>query len=213
MNKPKGSSKKGKEVSIDDRSTEEKIKQAARAVFTRKGYAATRTRDIAEEAGINLALLNYYFRSKEKLFDLIMFENMQHFLVGMKGILNDSSASLDDKITRFVSNYIDLLKSQPDLPLFVLHELKSNPEKLIQNMGMQKVLMESHFFKQLMEATKGKIHPLHLVMNIVSMTVFPFIASPILKGLGNLKHKDFEALMEERKKMIPVWIQAILKTK
>ena len=60
-----------------DPSTEEKIKIAARSVFHKKGYAATRTRDIAEEAGINLALLNYYFRSKEKLIDIIMTETMQ----------------------------------------------------------------------------------------------------------------------------------------
>ena len=72
---------------IEDSSTEEKIKAAARKVFTRKGFAATRTRDISEEAGINLALLNYYFRSKEKLFDLVMMENMQHFLIGMKEVI------------------------------------------------------------------------------------------------------------------------------
>ncbi len=58
-------------------STEEKIKEAARRVFTQKGYAATRTRDIAEESGLNLALINYYFRSKEKLFDIIMLEHLQ----------------------------------------------------------------------------------------------------------------------------------------
>ncbi len=64
-------------IETPDQSTEEKIKEAARTVFTRKGYAATRTRDIAKEANINLALLNYYFRSKEKLFGLIMMEKMQ----------------------------------------------------------------------------------------------------------------------------------------
>jgi len=63
-----------------DTNTETKIKNAARVVFHKKGFAATRTRDIAEEADINLALLNYYFRSKQKLFDLIMFETMHGFL-------------------------------------------------------------------------------------------------------------------------------------
>ena len=69
---------KKKSVEVD-LSTEEKIKEAAKKVFLKKGYAATRTRDIAEEAGINLALLNYYFRSKEKLFDLIMLEKLEKF--------------------------------------------------------------------------------------------------------------------------------------
>ena len=71
---------KEKEITAKDLSTEEKIKAAAKKLFTQKGFAATRTRDIAEEAGINLALLNYYFRSKEKLFELVMKENVQLFL-------------------------------------------------------------------------------------------------------------------------------------
>jgi len=66
-----------------DLSTETKIKEAARVVFYKKGFSATRTRDIAEEAGINLALLNYYFRSKEKLFEIIMFETFSAFVQSM----------------------------------------------------------------------------------------------------------------------------------
>ena len=66
-------------------STEEKFKEAARVVFTRKGYAATKTRDIAEEAGLNLALLNYYFRSKEKLFEIIMLEKITQLFVLAEG--------------------------------------------------------------------------------------------------------------------------------
>ena len=66
---------------FNDLSTEEKIKNSARAVFHRKGFAAARTRDIAQEAGINLALLNYYFRSKEKLFNIVMLEAFQSFLM------------------------------------------------------------------------------------------------------------------------------------
>jgi len=74
---------------VTDDSTEEKIKDAARMVFTEKGYAATRTRDIAEKAGINLALLNYYFRSKEKLFDMIMLEKLMHLMKGIVQVAND----------------------------------------------------------------------------------------------------------------------------
>src|ERR1700751_6460756 len=94
-------------------STEEKIKQAARKIFMQKGYAATRTRDIAEEAGINLALLNYYFRSKEKLFDLIMLESLHDFRQHIIVALNDEKTSLESKIETLVSNYIDLLINQP----------------------------------------------------------------------------------------------------
>jgi AcrR family transcriptional regulator len=124
----KTESKKIETKAANDTSTEEKIKVAARKIFLRKGFAATRTRDIAEEAGLNLALLNYYFRSKEKLFDIIMLENLQHFIEGIKDILNDKQTSLAQKIEAIVNNYINLLMHQPELPLFVLHELRSHPK-------------------------------------------------------------------------------------
>src|SRR3954470_1649970 len=79
-------------------SAEEKIKAAARVVFHQKGFAATRTRDIAQEAGINLALLNYYFRSKQKLFDLIMAETVSAFMQNMVLVLNDEKTTLAHKI-------------------------------------------------------------------------------------------------------------------
>src|SRR3990170_3876838 len=92
-----------------DPSTEEKIKEAARIIFTQKGFAATRTRDIAEAAGLNLALLNYYFRSKEKLFDIIMMESLQYFMKGIGEIVTNEESSLEDKVSGIVSHYIDML--------------------------------------------------------------------------------------------------------
>lgn len=203
---PKGSS---------DTSTEEKIKGAAKKIFLKKGYAATRTRDIAEEAGLNLALLNYYFRSKEKLFDIIMLENLQHFIEGMREILNGKETTIEQKIGTIVSNYIDLLIQQPDLPLFVLHELRTNPKELISKIDREKFINRSYFMQQVREGIKeGKIaavNPLHFLMNIIGLTIFPFVASPILQNIGGLKQQDFNVLMEERKKLIPVWIKAMMK--
>lgn len=195
-----------------DSSTEEKIKAAANLVFTKKGYSGTRTRDIAEEAGINLALLNYYFRSKEKLFDIVMMENIQQFLMGIKGLLNNEGLSLTEKIALVAENYINLLRVQPDMPLFILSEIKSNPEKLATNMNVKEILLKSHFYQQLSETLSGKINPLHFIINIISLTVFPFVASPLIKVIGELKQEDFDKMAEERKKMIPVWVEAMLKT-
>jgi len=198
-----------------DTSTEERIKGAAKKIFLKKGYAATRTRDIAEEAGLNLALLNYYFRSKEKLFDIIMLENLQHFIEGIREILNDKETTIEQKIGTIVSNYIDLLIQQPDLPLFVLHELRTNPKELISKIDREKFINRSYFMQQVREGIKeGKIaavNPLHFLMNILGLTIFPFVASPILQNIGGLKQQDFNVLMEERKKLIPVWIKAMMK--
>jgi AcrR family transcriptional regulator len=195
-----------------DTSTEEKIKEAARKVFTQKGYAATRTRDIAEEAGLNLALLNYYFRSKEKLFELIMMEKMHKLFGALAPILNDTETSLDEKIELIALNYIDLLSVTPDLPLFVLSEIRNNPSKIGERMQVSKLIRESHFVKQL-KARKPDVHPLQLIMSLLGMVLFPFIAKPVFGTTGILAQKEFDTLMNERKKLIPKWIGLMLKSK
>lgn len=207
-----------KETIEDDPSTAERIKSAARKVFHKKGYAATRTRDIADEAGINLALLNYYFRSKEKLFDIIMLETMTGFFHMIKSIFNDETTTLEQKIERIASSYIDLLLVQPNIPLFILSELRSgNPDRLLSRLSMNEVIMHSKFAAQYEEGVKaGHIvrRPLiHLVMNLIAFCVFPFVGAPLLRRIGNMSDDQFKSLLVERKKLIPMWINATLKAR
>jgi AcrR family transcriptional regulator len=197
-----------------DISTEEKIKHAARVIFTRKGYAAARTRDIATEAGINLALLNYYFRSKQKLFELVMMENFQQFIKGIQTLLNEEETSLETKIENLVASYIELLIRQPDIPLFVLHEIRANPKMLVKRIGVKDLFEKSVFMKQFRTAVRGKkiraIHPVHLLMNLMGLTIFPFVAAPLLLHAVIGDQKEFLALMAQRKKLIPVWMKTMM---
>ncbi|HEY4155247.1 MAG TPA: helix-turn-helix domain-containing protein [Puia sp.] len=192
-------------------STEEKFKEAARKVFTRKGYAATRTRDIAEEAGLNLALLNYYFRSKEKLFGLIMAEKMQQFFGFMLPVINNASTTLEDKVEIIASNYIDLLLENPDLPFFILTEIRNNPAYFSKITGKQNPLLKSVLIKQFQEKVPGR-NPIHYLINLLGMCVFPFVMNPVLQKQGVLDDKSFKALARERKTLIPVWIKTMLKS-
>lgn len=194
-----------------DLSTEEKIKQAAQKVFMKKGYAATRTRDIAEEAGINLALLNYYFRSKEKLFELIMIEKLGNFFGAIAPILNNEELSLEQKMTHLSGSYIDMLNENPELPLFILSEIRYNPDRFANRMPLQKIV-ESHLTKQLHDK-RPDLHPLHFLMNLLAMTVFPFIMKPVIHAVGVFSEKAFITKMEERKQLIPKWMNALLKMK
>lgn len=199
---------------VKDTTTEEKIKNAARRLFHQKGYSGTRTRDIAEEAGINLALLNYYFRSKERLFDLIMIESLEGFFRSLRVALNDPNTTFEEKIYRIVENYIDNLTANPNLPIFILSELRSHPEELIKKTGASDAFLNSVFMRQLEDEIAAKrvkpIKPLHFLMNMLGMTVFPFIASPMIKGIGNIDQSEFQLLIQERKSLIPVWIKALL---
>jgi AcrR family transcriptional regulator len=203
--------KTAKEVLSPELSTEEKIKVAARTVFTKKGYAATRTRDIAEEAGINLALLNYYFRSKEKLFELIMMEKMTSFFGAITPILNDTGLSLEEKFVAISEKYTNVLLQNPDLPLFILGEIRMNPNQFVNKLPIGKAL-ESHFIKQLNER-RPDLHPVHFLINLLGLTVFPFIVKPVLIIAGALNEKAFNAKIQERIALIPKWMNAILKAK
>ncbi|HZY38366.1 MAG TPA: TetR/AcrR family transcriptional regulator [Mucilaginibacter sp.] len=192
-----------------DISTEEKLKEAARAVFTRKGYAAAKVRDIAAEANINLALVNYYFRSKEKLFELIMDETIQKLFDKIQKIINDESSTITEKVENVVDHYISLLLENPELPLFFLSEVMSGSNKLTRMTNNGKVFFNSHFVKQLAALqAEGKIkfHPVNLMMNMIGMIVFPFLARPLLLKSGALGEKEFRAIVEERKKLIPLWL-------
>ena len=197
-----------------DTSTEDRIKAAARKVFHQKGYAGTRTRDIAEEAGINHAMLNYYFRSKEKLFEIVMMETMGQFFKGVGVILNDESTSLEEKIERVVANYIDLLLEEPDLPTFILNEVRTNPEPFVANTPILQALEHSVLARQYAEAVaQGRItepNLMHTVLNVISLVIFPFIAQPIFTALSRTDKEAYKALMIQRKTLIPQWIKAIL---
>jgi len=193
-------------------STEEKIIEAARKVFTKKGYSATRTRDIAEEAGINLALLNYYFRSKQKLFEQVMAEKMHQFFGTIAPVLMDSTTKLEDKITLIVTRYIDMITENPDLPIFVLNEIKNNSARLADRMHIDRIIMSSSLVQQLKER-RPEIHPLHFLVNILGMTIFPFIARPVFDVIDALNEREFKTLMEERKKLIPTWVKGMLRAK
>lgn len=194
-----------------DLSTEEKIKEAARTVFMKKGYSATRTRDIAEEAGLNLALLNYYFRSKEKLFELVMMEKFQAFFGVILPILNDASTSLEKKIELIASGYIDMLTENPDLPIFILSEIRTNADRMVEHVRLDKILAESSLVKQLQER-RPDMHPVQFIMSILGLVVFPFVMRPVLIQSKGADIKMFNAMMTARKEWIPKWADSILKT-
>lgn len=195
----------------DKSSTEEKIKEAARIVFTRKGYSATRTRDIAAEAGLNLALLNYYFRSKEKLFAIIMEEKVQQFFGFIVPVINNADSSLGNKIEQITSKYIEILSESPDLPFFILSEIRNNPGYFMNITGKANFLSRSVLIKQIREKAPGQ-NPFHYLINFLGMCVFPFVMNPVLQKMGAVDEKMFARMMKERKTLIPAWVKTMLES-
>ena len=192
-----------------DISTEEKILISASKVFTEKGFSGTRTRDIAEEAGINLALLNYYFRSKEKLFEQVMKVKIVLLFGKIIPIITNEKSTLEEKIDLASEKYFEILSKNPNLPLFILSEIQKKPSNITALIPVDKVLKTSVLLRQIEEKKPG-LNAFHFIVNFLSMTAFPFITKPILKNFNILNDEEFQQFVEERKTLVPVWIKMIL---
>ena len=193
-----------------EKSTEEKILAAAKKVFTSKGMAGGRMQDIADEAGINKALLHYYFRSKEKLFEVIFFEAAQKLFPRIN-LIFESDMPLFDKIENFTEQYITLISENPYLPLFVLNEVSKEPEVFIKKIwGKQNIPHPQKFLAQIEREVKNgtikKISPLHLLINLISLSVFPFVAKPMIQFTLGLDEMQFKNVMAQRKKEVSKFI-------
>jgi AcrR family transcriptional regulator len=192
-----------------DQSTEQKILAAAKEVFIEQGMAGARMQDIADRAGINKALLHYYFRSKDKLFDMVFQEAAMKFLPRVS-ILFEADMPIFDKVRTFVDNYITMMMDNPFIPLFVLNEVHKSPEDFIAKIWGGKLPPVAEFSAQIQkEIEAGKIRPIkpvHLMMNMIAMCAFPFVSKPIISGVFKLENKQFMALMEERKTLVAEFV-------
>ncbi len=195
---------------IPDDGAEERILAAARKVFMTHGMTGARMQDIADEAGINKALLHYYFRDKDKLFETIFMEEAQKFFPKIN-IIFSADMPLFEKIELFVSEYVDEILENPFLPWFVLNELNRDPDHFIDKIwGKAQLPKPQKFLEQMeKEVRKGnikRIDPMHLLLNLLSMTIFPFIAKPMLQKNFGMSDAQFRALMQQRKKEVPAFI-------
>jgi len=187
----------------NDKLTEEKIFEAATEVFVEKGMDGARMQDIANQAGINKALLHYYYRTKEKLFTSV-FEIIARKVFAKFAPVFDENLSLEDKIRFFFKEHIAFLQDNPGLPGFILNEVNRHPDRI------RKILSSvdfENFFMKLYEQHKDEfqkynITPATLPQIMVSMaaiSVFPFAAKGILEGILGKVNVSFNVFIEERK--------------
>lgn len=195
-------------------STEGKILEAAKKVFIHKGMYGARMQEIADEAGINKALLHYYFRSKSKLFEAIFEETFKEFVPKAFSVLK-LDKPFEEKIGEFVANYIDIIIENPYMPIFIINEINQNPERL-SHLTLMAGVVKGTVFEEINErVTTGEfreIDPVQLFSSVISMTLFPFLARPIIQGAFDYSDEKFMDYLQERKKLIPEIILSYLKS-
>ena len=205
-----------------DGDTERRILDAARIVFVRRGTSGARMQEIAEEAGVNQALLHYYFRSKERLSEAVFAETAGRMFPAVVGILG-GDLTIDEKIDRIVETYLDTMSRSPFLPGYILSELHHHPERIPKLLGsvsgksFSSTLLPviEKLDKQLAsEARKGHIRRIsaqQFVVNLLSLCVFPFAARPMFRAAFDMDDDAFAKLIATRRRELPQFIKSALR--
>lgn len=190
--------KKNEKPLAEDLATEEKIKVVAERLFMEKGFSGTRTRDIAEVADINLALLNYYYRSKENLFNIIIMEKMDKFFNIMISILNDETTSFEKKIKLLVHRYSDLMTENPQLPLFLMSAVQQNPDFFAKKINMKERMLpiELDFINQ--------EHEIQFMMDLFSLIIFPYVLRHAFEVIYGIDKSSYDELISKRRDYLPI---------
>lgn len=189
--------------------TELLILESAKKLFIINGLEKTKMQQIADEAGINKSLLHYYFRSKDKLFEAVLAGILAEIAPMLKRFFGGDTP-IFTKIENFVATYINLINKNPFLPEFVFNELNRNPDNLVRIMISAGVDPDAILQQIETEIESGRIkniNPKQLLINILALTIFPFLAKPIVKGL--LLENDealFNQFIEERKALVSEFI-------
>jgi len=200
----------------EDLNTQLRILKSARSIFHTKGLEGARMQEIADHAGINKAMLHYYYRSKEKLFDAVFEEAIERLIPKLRDLLN-AEMPLFEKIEFFVDNYLSLLLNNMYMPVFLVNEMNQNPERFVKTLSEKLKLKPDVFISQIKKASKEglikHVDPGQLFVNLISMCVFPFVARPMIMGGFGMSEADFARFIKKRKKEIPKFVIDSIKAK
>lgn len=189
--------------------TEQQIFEAAKKIFHREGYEGARMQAIADEAGINKAMLHYYYRSKDQLFQAVFQDAVKRFFPVIQEVLGGDKA-LVPKVKELVDTYYGIFRDNPHLPTFVIYEMNQHPERFKQFMKGQMGGVPEPFLRQVeAEVRAGGIKPVkphEFLINIIALCVFPFIARSMVEAVFGMDAQDYERFMEERRKSLPGYI-------
>jgi AcrR family transcriptional regulator len=185
---------------------EDKIIEAARHAFYEKGYNGTSMRDIARKAGVNYALLHYYFKTKDNIFEIVFKEAFSTLFLKLSEALA-SDANIFDKIRLMITGHVRTAQKYPQLPGFVMNELTVNFQLMMfvlkkykeQNHALR---LSDHFAAEIQQAYQcgliKKVDSKELCADILSLSLFPFIAKRCLTELVYEDEDSFNQMIEQR---------------
>lgn len=204
-----------------DGDTETRILDAAHQVFVRVGTAGARMQEIAAEAGVNSALVHYYFRSKERLAEAVFRRAAGELFPVIAGILV-SEAPLEEKVRRVIVEELDRLSRTPYLPAYVISELAYHPERIHQLLlaltgekpgALGNTVLTTIRAQIRAEVRAGRMRSIRaeqFLVNLLSLCIFPFAAQPMLAALLGLDGERFTRFIADRKRELPEFFMKAL---
>lgn len=188
-----------------DNTMEQQILETAERLFMEKGFALTSTTEIAKAVGCNQALVHYYFRTKEKLFESI-FERKAQLMLSSILKMDDPTQPFEERLRKLVENHFDIMVENPQLPFLFLNELLTNPKRLellTQKFQMLPLTIMERFADDLQkEIDKGRIRyvtPISILLTVLSLNLTPFIIRPIFQKMTNTSDELFNVIIQQRK--------------
>lgn len=194
-----------------ENSTQQRILEVATKVFYQKGLAGARMQEIADLSGINKAMLHYYYRTKEQLFDKVFQKTLELYISSIAKLLQ-GELPLKEKLWHFIDEVMDLLEKYPYIPVFIIHELNQNPTRLAELFLQHHPVNFEEFKKEVAREArigniKKRVKAEQLLVDLIALTVLPFVAQPILsKVLGKDKQQYARFLKERKKELKGNWL-------
>ncbi len=188
-----------------DSNTEDKIKEAAKQVFIAKGFSGCTSREIAKAAGMNVALVNYYFRSKSALFKIIFEAAMGDFLLSMLEVFN-TSLSLEEKLRNYLSREYEFLAKYPEIPSFIINEMGRKDGVHIDNTSVFKCIEQTGIFEEcLIEQKAGRMREIDITsitLLMMSNCQFPFMGAAVIKQVHGISDEQYEKQLVQHKQIV-----------
>ena len=184
---------------------EQAILRVAERLFLDKGFALTSTTEIAREAGCNQALVHYYFRTKENLFEKI-FEQKIRMLISNIFSIDREGGTFEEKLRRKIEAHFEILKKNPKIPFLVINEITTNPERIASlrdSIGELPLSVYATFEQDLQkEIAQGRVretNALDLMFSALSLNLATFLVRPVLQNILGLTDEAMDGFLEHRK--------------
>jgi TetR/AcrR family transcriptional regulator len=205
----------GAPETVEDPSTQDRILDAAHRVFLRRGTAGARTQEIAAEAGVNKALVHYYFGTKEALAEAVFQRVASVFLPSLFGVLSAPDLTLEERVRRVAERQVAFHRAHPYMAIYLLSEIHTAPERLESLVGPHgRPSLEALQAQLDAAATAGTIRPTavsEFLVNLMSLLVLPVVARPMIRHVVGMGEAEYDRFLDQRAEQVVTFFFAGLR--